>query len=124
MTRDSLRREVVTALRQAATAHECGAFEEIGEAFDRLALRSQQLSDLDPDLRVAIEFLDGWYDSSNHGWQFYEPLGQYDWPRLSLSLAASLEADEPIDEAVKQRFTFAPRRGLWSRIREVFRGSA
>ena len=98
--------------------------EEIGEAFDRLALRSQQLSDLDPDLRVAIEFLDGWYDSSNHGWQFYEPLGQYDWPRLSLSLAASLEADEPIDEAVKQRFTFAPRRGLWSRIREVFRGSA
>jgi hypothetical protein len=119
-----LRAEVVAALREAVAAHERGTFREICEAYDRLVRRAEQSTDVDPDLRVAIEFLDGWHDSSNHDWQFYEPLGQPDWPRLSLSLAASLEAGEPIDEGVKERFAFAPRRGLWSRIREIFRRSA
>ena len=117
MTNDNLRRDVVTTLRQAAKDHDAGAFKEIGDAFDRLALQRQQLSEVDPDLSVAIEFLDGWYDSSNHDWQYYEPLGQDDWPRLSLQLAITLEAGEPIDEGVRRRFTFAPRRGLWARIR-------
>lgn len=124
MTTDSLRGEVVTTLREAAVAHECGAFSEIGEASERLALRTGQFVDVDSDLRVAIEFLNGWYDSSNHDWRYYEPLGENDWPRLSVSLAVSLETGTPIDESVRQRFTFAPRRGLRARLREFFTGSA
>jgi hypothetical protein len=124
VTTDSLRGDVVAALREATKAHESGAFSEIGQVYDRLAQRAWQLADVDPDLRVAIEFLDGWYDSSNHDWQYYDPLSKPDWPRLSLSLAASLEARKPIDEHVRQRFTFAPKRGLWSRVRQFFGGSA
>src|SRR5688572_21397743 len=123
MTSDSLRREVVTALRQVATDHQCGAFNAIGEAFDRLAQQRRPIREVDPDLHAGIEFLDGWYDSSNHGWQFYEPLGEHDWPRLSRKLAASLEAGEPIDKGVRQRFTFAPRRGMLSEIRAALRRS-
>ena len=124
MTTDSLRSAVVKALREAVKAHGRAAFNEIGEAYDRLSQLASQVTDTAPDVRAAIEFLDGWYDSSNHDWMFYEPIGQHDWPRLSASLADSLEACEPIDETIKQRFTFVPRRSLWSRIRQIFIRSA
>lgn len=81
-------------------------------AYDTLSKLLQECSAVDPDVRVAVDFLDGWYDSSNHDWQFYEPLGRDDWPRLSLSLAASIEKREPIDSLIETMFTFPPRRGL------------
>ena len=121
MTSDTLRANVVAALREAASAHQCGAFNDIGEAFDRLAHQASQVTVDDSDLWVAIVFLDGWYDSSNHAWAYYEPLGKHDWPRLALSLADSLEAGRPIDEDVKRLFTPAPRRSLWARLRQLLR---
>ena len=123
MTKDHFRTEVVLALRTAATAHENGDFAEIGAAYDRLSDQLGEISVVDPDLRIAIDFLDGWYDSSNHDWQFYEPLGESHWPRLARSMAASIEKGEPVDESVKVLFTRAPHRGIGSRLRAFFKGS-
>jgi len=38
MTTDSLRGDVVAALREATKAHESGAFSEIAQAYDRASL--------------------------------------------------------------------------------------
>jgi hypothetical protein len=62
------------------------------------------------DLRIALDFLDGWYDSSNHEWAFYEPLTRDDWPRLGQQLVKSLEAAGPVDVLLRERFSTAPRR--------------
>jgi hypothetical protein len=124
MMNERFRTEIIAALRAAATAHQNGDFAEIGTAYDRLSHHLEEFSAVDPDLRIAVDFLDGWYDSSSHNWQFYEPLGQDDWRRLSLSLAVSIEKGGPIDESVKELFTHPPRRGLGSRLRALFKGSA
>jgi hypothetical protein len=124
MTTSGFRREVAAALRQAVKAHETGEFAEIGRAYERLSSRLADFPDADSDLRVAIDFLDGWYDSSNHGWQYHDPFGEQDWLRLGLSLASDLEKDAPIDDTVRQLFAFDPRQGLWSRLRAVLKGSA
>lgn len=97
MTKDRFRTEVIAALQAAATAHTNGDFAEIGTAYDRLSHHLDEFSAVDHNLRIAVDVLDGWYDSSNHDWQCYEPLGQHDWPRLGLSLADSIEKGEPID---------------------------
>jgi hypothetical protein len=82
-----------------------------------------QQGNVDRDLRLALDFLDGWYDSSNHGWQYYGALGAHDWPRLNLGLARALESGEPIDEGLRRQFTLEPRLGVWARIRALFRGA-
>jgi hypothetical protein len=124
MATDSLRKEVVKALQSAVVAHQSRAFEDIGDAYDRLARQASQLHGLDVDLQVAIDFLDGWCDSSRHDWQFYDPICEHDWPRVALSLATSLETRKPIDETVRTRFTFARGQGFWTRLRGLWKGPA
>lgn len=120
-TNDPLRREVASTLRAAAASHHLGDFAEIQKAYDRLSARLQDLSSVNPDFAVVVDFLDGWYDSSNHDWQYYEPFLESDWPRLGLSLADSIERGLPIDDRVRARFTFTPRRGFWQRIESILR---
>jgi hypothetical protein len=72
-------------------------------------------------LAPATDFLDTWPDSSQHGWCFYEPIREGDWPRLARSLAASLETGQPIDETVRKQFGWSPRQGLWRWLRGVWR---
>jgi hypothetical protein len=112
---------VAAALRAAASSHLGGDFAEIGKAYDRLSARLQSLSSVDPDVAVAVDFLDGWYDSSNHDWGYYEPLLQSDWPQLGLSLADCIEQGLPIDDRVRTQFTFSPRQGLWQRTHAAVR---
>jgi hypothetical protein len=122
MATDSLREEVVKALRSAVVAHQSRAFEDIGEAYDSVARQASQRYGIDVDLQVAIDFLDGWYESSRHDWQFYEPICEDDSPRVAFSLATSLETGQPIDEAVRTRFTSARGQWCWTRLRGLWQG--
>jgi hypothetical protein len=96
----------VAALRSAIDAHERGAFEEIEPLFDQLATAASALDGVDADLTAAINFLDCWYDASNHNWMYYERMGARDWPRVGAQLAADLESGSAIDPAVREQFTF------------------
>lgn len=124
MAQAGFRQQVVLALHDAIIAHEEGRFEGIGAAYDRLFAAASADQDVEPALQVAVDFLDSWFDSSNHGWALYEPIGRDDWPKLADRLAADLDSGAPINATLRQRFTFAPRLGLWGWLRGVFRRSA
>jgi hypothetical protein len=124
MARGGFRQQVVLALHDAIIAHEEGRLEEIGAAYDRLFAAASAEQNVDPELQVAVDFLDSWSDSSKHGWALYEPIGRDDWPKLAGRLAVDLDSSTPIDATLRERFTFAPRLGLWAWLGSVFRGSA
>jgi hypothetical protein len=113
------RRRVAAALRAAVVAHERGAFGDIGLLHDQLEAMS--LEPADRDVSIAINFLDGWCDSSNHNWSYYEPLVAADWPALASRLAADLESGTPIADAVRDQFEFTPSRGPLAWVRDLFR---
>lgn len=85
MSSIELRSQVVSALREAADNHLHGRFDRLSSAYDQLAVAASRVEDLDTDVQVALHFLDGWYDSSNHGWAIYEPIECDDWPRLAFN---------------------------------------
>ena len=118
---DELRRNVAATLRLALDAHERGAFDEFAPLYDQLEREASALDALDPDVTVAIHFLDCWYDSANHDWMYYDRMGAGDWPRVATRLASDLESGVPIDAEVRDQFTFTPRPGLVSRLRDLFR---
>jgi hypothetical protein len=120
-TVDELRRKVAAALRRALDAHERRAFDEFAPLYDQLEREASALDALDPDVTVAIHFLDCWYDSANHDWMYYDRMGAGDWPRVATRLASDLESGVPIDAEVREQFTFTPRPGLVSRLRDLFR---
>jgi hypothetical protein len=109
---------VAAALRAAVVAHERGAFGDIGALHDQL--EGISLGPADRDVSIAINFLDGWCDSSNHNWSYYEPLVAADWPALAARLAADLESGTPIADAVRDRFEFRPSRGPLAWLRGLF----
>lgn len=101
-----LRLLVISGLRDAARAHSVGRFDQVGVIHDRLESEAAQQGVTGGDLRIAIDFLDSWSDSSNHGWALYEPLRSDDWPRLGSQLASDLEAGAAIDPWLREQFTF------------------
>jgi hypothetical protein len=115
----SPRRRVAAALRAAVVAHERGAFGDIGLLHDQL--EGMSLEPADRDVSIAINFLDGWCDSSNHDWSYYEPLVAADWPALASRLAADLESGAPIADAVRDQFEFTPSSGPLAWVRDLFR---
>jgi hypothetical protein len=61
-------------------------------------------------LRITLEFWDGWIDSKNHDWRFYEPIKSSDWPRLARAIAEDLRLDREIsNQIVLERFDRARR---------------
>ena len=106
---DDFRTQVIAGLRQATEAHARGKFNEIGAISEKLARTPPAPGSLDDDLLIALAFLDGWYDSSNHEWAFYEPFECDDWPRLSHQLAQNLESAIPVDSVLRERFSRSPR---------------
>lgn len=116
----------IEELSRDVEAHEAGRYEEVGAAFD--ALDSQLPRDQGPEfdkLFIAFDFWDGWIDSRNHNWLYYDGINQPDWPVLARSIVKSLEADEEISEPMVLDH-FAPRqlehsKGLIKRLFELLR---
>ena len=93
------RDELVTQLRHDATAHEAGAYDEVGRRFD--AVERHLPHGTSPELgrlHLALTFWDGWVDARNHGWP-RGPIALEQWPALARRVADDLAADREISDA-------------------------
>ncbi len=124
LTKTAARDALVVYLLRDAAAHESGKYELIGEAYDDLDVVMPRGGPADPDERplfIALSFWDGWIDSRNHRWLFYEPITERDWPNLARSIAWDLTHGREItNPIVRSHFTPRPRKPLWARIRSIF----
>ena len=95
------RQAFIEELRRDVDAHEAGRYEEVGAGFDGIdaGLPRDEGPEFDK-LFVALNFWDGWIDSRNHDWRYYEGITQRDWPVLARRIIKSLEADEEIREPI------------------------
>ncbi len=88
---------VEKALQDAAEAHSAGRYESLAaihESVDAHSLPSGTLAA--ENVAIALNFLDGWVDASNHEWQYYEGIGVDDWPNLARVIAGSLRQGREI----------------------------
>lgn len=79
-------------------------------------------------LFLIQEFWSGWADSAVHNWNFYEPLGKDDWPRLARRLLDDSRGSREVSDLdIVSKFSVVPRgkRGsLVSSLWEIIRGKA
>jgi len=73
---------------------------------------------------IALDFWDGWIDSKNHSWNFYEPIESRDWPDLARAIAEDLRLDSEISNRfVLEQFDYTkrpPHIPLLQRIKGLF----
>ena len=93
------RRAFINELGRDVEVHESGRYQDVGAGFDNLdtALPRDQGPEFEK-LFIALNFWDGWIDSRNHNWLYYDGINQSDWPVLAKRIIKSLEADEEIDD--------------------------
>src|SRR5512139_3889569 len=102
---------VLDALARCITLHEAGQYQEMSDVYDSL----------DQDLPrgrgpraykiwIAVNFLDGWVDSSNHYWSLYDDIDRDDWPHLAKLLIDDIEAERDVtNEILIKHFDFRGR---------------
>ena len=105
-------------------AHASRHWFDIGDGFDELDCAVPR--DRDERFRkllIALAFWEGWSDSAGHGWYFYEPLTEQDWPILATEVVADLRADRDIQsQAVLAQFDSRLRKpspSLWARLKKI-----
>ena len=87
------------------------------------------LNELEPKslLFLTLEFWSGWSDSAVHNWNFYEPLGKSDWPRLAKVVLSDLKENREItNQEILSQFSVYPKsKSSWlSKLLGVFNGKA
>ena len=87
----------IESLQGALIAHREGKIHDIEDNlddYDKLIPRD----DITPNslLMITLEFWSGWSDSAVHGWLFYDPMTENDWPRLAKVLIDDLKADREV----------------------------
>ena len=104
MTYDEARIRLAEHLERHAT----GSRDRLHDQYDEFDASLVRHSDARWDkIFIALDFWGGWIDASNHGWAFYEPIAESDWPRLACELAGDLRADRDISNpVVLHRFDF------------------
>ena len=123
------RQRFAAALEAAAAAQDEGNLRgiELGyEELDGLLPRGT-----DPDLaklHVALAFWDGWIDSRNHDWLYYDGISAADWPVLARGIAQRLRDNhEIVDERILREFDARRRpeaRSSWLLLGGVVTGVA
>ena len=104
---DDIGTRLADAIEAAANAHDSGDLRNIDDGYDEL--EPIAFGHEDPDVRLAMSFWDGWVDSRNHDWLFYEPITESDWPQFARHVASSLRSGTPIsDPVVVKRFEELP----------------
>lgn len=105
-TYEKARKYLIESLLHDAKAQERGTLEKIGTGYEQFDINLQ--SNNEPrfnKLYIALNFWDGWIDSQNHSWKYYEPILEKDWPRLARSIVSNLEADGDVkDPLVLEKF--------------------
>ena len=110
---------LANALEADAIAHESGQHHKIGDKFDDVLSEISSLNDIPPRLScLAINFWDGWQDSRNHDWLYYEPITESDWPRLAREISRSLrEGSLPNNQELIDHFSPEPSLPLLQRFK-------
>ncbi len=106
MEYDDLRERLASYLETAAEAQEAANLPAIETDYDALdeVLPRGEGPEYDK-LHIALNFWDGWIDARNHDWQYYEGIGEHDWPQLARLIASDLRADrEPQEKRILQHF--------------------
>lgn len=112
------RESAAAGLLRCAVAHEAGDFRAIEREFDSFeASLTQDASAIADDVLLAFGFWDAWTDSSNHDWQYHDPIRKDDWPHLAREIAQSLRSGAPLTNPVLAEFAVqSVQRSLWSRL--------
>ncbi len=114
---------MIEGLLNDATAHEAGRYKDIGaqfEAFERLLTEAD--GNTNNQISLAYDFWDGWVDTRNHDWRYYEPITEADWPRLARHIVQALQEDRPVTELMLLNyFQRMPRPPLKERLVPLFR---
>ena len=94
---DTAKSEVHASLFACAAAHGSADFHAIEVEHTKIDTNLPRSADhrFDP-LHAALNLLDGWIDSSNHEWRYYEGIARDDWPNLALALAADISQNRTI----------------------------
>ena len=123
---EAARKFAIDSIEKALVAHERGddsSIENGLEEFQGLIPREE----LAPNslLLLTEEFWCGWSSCAEHDWQFFEPLGKDDWPRLARILLDDLTSNREVtDSVLLSEFRVVPKdesgsflSRLWGRIR-------
>ncbi|MEM9403822.1 MAG: hypothetical protein AAGA44_15225 [Pseudomonadota bacterium] len=101
-----------SALYKAIDLHAEGNYLAISDVHDAVdvplfeATQTLEHSQLTTNLKLVRSFLDGWADSSNHNWQYYDGISRDDWPLLAEQLVESLKSNsEHTSKAVLENFS-------------------
>lgn len=88
---------VVDALKNCIALHEERRYSELTAVYETLDMGLPRGGG--PESRpffIALNFLDGWVDDSNHYWQMYDGIEEDDWPKLARELIDDLTAGRDI----------------------------
>ncbi len=109
---------IVQGLRAAITAHRANRLFDIGEGWDDAASLARD----DDRLSLALSFWEGWADSAEHQWLYYEGMCADDWPRLAEVLIDSLEHNREIVDPKLVEFgkRHPPSTGLIAWLKSLF----
>jgi len=108
MHEDQQRHAAADGLVRCAAAHHRGDLVLLEKEFDQFEDSLQRDATVIPDdLLIILNFWDAWVDSSNHEWQYHEPIREADWPRLALEIADYLRGDTTALSPIVQE-NFAP----------------
>jgi len=114
---------LIEVLKRDVALHEAKHYFELGANFDEIDERLPRNAGVEfSKLIFAFEFWAGWQDSAEHGWLFYEPIHENDWPRFAKTLIENLSTDrETTDSILLKHFAPRPKKpSLLSRIKNFF----
>lgn len=99
---DDFRARFALALEAAADAQDAGDLAAIESGYEELdGLLPRNADPRFHMLHVALMFWDGWIDSRNHDWLYYDELSASDWPVLARGVAERLRENlEIVDPRV------------------------
>ena len=81
-TKEEAKDYLLLHLPKCIEAHKSGNYEKINSGFDYYDHNlPRDNSEFDDIFYLALSFWDGWIDSSNHQWRYYEPITMSDWPK-------------------------------------------
>lgn len=118
---------LASALEQDASNHEGGNYSSIGSKWDDVYAELLPIEDdiNNPIYGLAFRFWDDWCDSSNHDWQYHEPMTRDMWPGFAREIASALrEGRLPEKETIINEFFPRPKVSWVTRIKSWFSKNA
>ena len=123
---DEAKKYLIEHLSQDVALHLSGNTEAVGRNFDEFDGNLPRNAEPKfKKLHIALNFWDGWQDSRNHDWLYYEGINQSDWPNLAKEIVTDIENDRDItNEQILSHFDLRPRTSVIEKIKSLFQSKA